>query len=211
MSIHPKDLHLVFFRHGETDWNVAGRFQGHTDTPLNARGLAQAEELAARCRPLPMRHIYSSDLQRAHHTALRVAEAQGIAVSTTPLLREACMGEAEGMTSAQLIARVGEDFIRLWLRDALSEQARGLRFPGGESRQEVVDRVWGLVEGWKEAHAGERIGVSSHGGVLRQILSELCPEQAERFVRIPNALPFELRWDHQTQRWSYDGEGYLDL
>ena len=81
--------HLLLARHGETDWNVAGRWQGHTDVPLNATGRAQALALAERLRNEGIAAVATSDLSRARHTAEIVAGALGVPVALVdPALRE---------------------------------------------------------------------------------------------------------------------------
>lgn len=202
-----QDLTLCVFRHGQTDWNVHGRFQGHIDTPLNDTGLRQADELAARCVALydtyPITHIYSSDLQRAAHTALAVTQRLDIPTPTsTPLLREARMGQVEGMTRDEVVELVGERFITLWLGDPGHPDAANLRFEGGESRTEVIARVLALLEDIKRTHPGQTIGLSSHGGVVRHVLGTLLPADHARFRRIPNATLFVIRWHAESGTWS---------
>ena len=99
---------LFLFRHGETDWNRAGRLQGHTDTPLNATGLAQAEALTERLRPHRLDAVVSSDLARAWTTARIVAEGLGVPLIREPGLREAQIGEAEGLFWPEVKTRFGE-------------------------------------------------------------------------------------------------------
>jgi len=88
---------LFLFRHGETDWNRQGRLQGHTDTLLNATGLVQAEALTERLRPHRLDAVVSSDLARAWTTGRIVAEGLGVPLISEPGLREANIGEAEGL------------------------------------------------------------------------------------------------------------------
>lgn len=88
---------LILVRHGETDWNVEGRYQGHSDVPLNARGRAQAARLAEALRGSDIRAIYSSDLARARETAEALAHATRLAVQHDPRLREIDQGDWEGM------------------------------------------------------------------------------------------------------------------
>ncbi len=204
---HPQDLTLCVFRHGQTDWNLQGRFQGHIDTPLNATGLAQAEQLADACQALhatyPLGQIYSSDLQRARHTADAVAHRLDLPDPiSTPVLREAEMGQVEGLTRPEVVELVGEKFMQLWLGDPGHPDAAGLRFEGGESRAEVVERVLALIEEIKQKHPGQTVGLSSHGGVVRHVLGTLLPEAHASFRRIPNATLFVIRWQADTHTWS---------
>ena len=148
-----------------------------------------------------MSHIYSSDLARAHDTAKAVARELDVAITTTPDLREAYMGEAQGMTRDALLAEVGQAFIDLWLGDPSDPEAQALRFRGGESRGEMVARVLALIEQWKVNHAGETLGVSSHGGVLRHVLGTLLADEHDAFARVPNVALFVVRWHPDEERW----------
>src|SRR5262245_53202123 len=99
----------VFYiiRHGETDWNLSGRWQGHADVPLNALGRAQAQRLAERLRREDTRldSIYSSDLLRAWETALIIGDALGVAPRPLPALREIDVGAWSGLTRAEVLMR----------------------------------------------------------------------------------------------------------
>ena len=127
---------LFLFRHGETDWNREGRLQGHTDTPLNATGFVQAEELGEALRQHRLDAIVSSDLQRALTTARIAAEALSVPLFTEPLLRETNVGEAEGLLWAEAKARFGEELSERWYADD------DVAFPGGESG--LMTRTRGL-------------------------------------------------------------------
>jgi broad specificity phosphatase PhoE len=92
----PRDERILFvFRHGETDWNREGRLQGHTDTQLNATGLAQAEALAESLRAHRLDAVVSSDLARAQTTAQIVADALRVPLFIEAGLRETDVGAAE--------------------------------------------------------------------------------------------------------------------
>src|SRR5262249_4760161 len=99
---------LFLFRHGETDWNREGRLQGHTDTPLNATGVAQAERLSESLRPHRLDAVVSSDLSRALTTAQIVADALRVPLLVDPGLRETDVGAAEGLLWAEARVRFGE-------------------------------------------------------------------------------------------------------
>ena len=93
----PRDERILFlFRHGETDWNREGRLQGHTDTPLNATGLAQAQALAESLRPHRLDAVVSSDLARARTTAQIVAEALRVPLFIEAGLRETRCRQPDG-------------------------------------------------------------------------------------------------------------------
>ena len=138
---------LLLVRHGETDWNAAGRLQGHTDRPLNEYGRRQAKELADRLAAEQVDAIYASDLSRAKETAEIVGERLGLAVVTDPDLREKHWGTWEGLTGDE---RAAVEFV-------------------GESTEAHRDRVMDAVRRIVRRHPRQRVVVVTHGGSLRRI------------------------------------------
>ena len=156
--------HLLLARHGETDWNVAGRWQGHTDVPLNATGRAQALALAERLRNEGIAAVATSDLARARHTAEIVAGALGVPVALVdPALREQRYGRFEGLTPVECEARYPED----WARYVADRHAGP---PGGESRAALLERFVRAVEGAAARLPGPALLVT-HAGALRALLA----------------------------------------
>lgn len=100
---------FLLVRHGETTWNDQARYQGQTDTPLSARGLAEAEQLAERLVGETIDAIYASDLARARDTAQVVAARLSKPVRLEPRLREARLGEWQGLTYDQVRQRYFSD------------------------------------------------------------------------------------------------------
>src|SRR6186997_3178407 len=96
---------ILLVRHGQTDWNAAGRWQGHEDIPLNATGLEQARALANHLRARPISAVYSSDLKRAQMTGAAIAEALGLALKTDPRWRELHLGVFQGLTTPEINAK----------------------------------------------------------------------------------------------------------
>ena len=156
---------LLLARHGETDWNRDGRWQGHTDTPLNERGRHQARELAARLAGERITAVYSSDLQRARETAETVAAAFGLPVRADPRLRELSFGAWEGLTTPQIERRFPEEAAR-WRADDGSPA-----FAGGETYTQMGERVVAALAEIAAAHQGEQILVILHGGPIRGLLA----------------------------------------
>ncbi len=152
---------LLLIRHGETDWNVQRRVQGHTDIPLNAYGEQQARWLSEALADEGIDCVYSSDLQRAAHTARTVAEPHQAPVILTPGLRERCFGNLEGHTFSDLQAKDPE-LARLWSKRDPVWQPPG----GGESLTMVRERVVSAVLHLAAQHPGQHIAVVAHGGVL---------------------------------------------
>jgi probable phosphoglycerate mutase len=165
-----EDARLVFlFRHGETDWNREGRLQGQTDVPLNALGLAQAETLARKLAPYGLEAVLSSDLRRAATTGRIVAEALGIPLFFEPLLRETTVGEAEGLLWAEARARFGEALTERWFTDD------DAAFPGGETGGQTRARGLAALRRFAAAEPWRRIGVSTHGAMIRQLMKHALP------------------------------------
>jgi broad specificity phosphatase PhoE len=174
---------VLLARHGQSDWNAAGRWQGHADRPLSERGREQARELAARLAEFTLDAIYSSDLERARATAEAVAEAQGLEVVTVPALREVDVGSWQGLTRDDARERFPEDF-RRW-------QAGSVGWRDGETYVEMSERVVGAVRAIAERHPGGRILVVAHGGPIRAIHAAALGLDVETYRRLravePNA------------------------
>ena len=184
---------LFLFRHGETDWNREGRLQGHTDTPLNATGLAQAEALIERLRPHRLDAVVSSDLLRAVATARVVTEALGLPLLTDPGLRETNVGAAEGLLWAEAKARFGEELTQRWYAD------EDVAFPGGELGLATRTRGLAALRRFATAQRYRRIGVSTHGAMLRQLMKHALPPGAPP-VRTRNTALYVLDYEPDADR-----------
>src|SRR5437764_15194656 len=96
-----RDWRVVLLRHGRTEWNATGRFQGQMDSPLDGIGRAQAEAAAVAVAPMRPDAIVTSDLSRAMDTAAAVAAEAGVEPVTDPRLRELFLGSWQGLTRAE--------------------------------------------------------------------------------------------------------------
>ena len=151
---------LMFARHGETDWNRDRRFQGHADPPLNAAGRTQAEDLARSLAGEQFDAIYCSDLLRAHETATIVGTHLELRVTPCPGLREIDVGSWSGLTVDEISERFPGGYER-WLQ---GEPAHD-----GETREQLTARVTSSVRKIVGAHAGGRLLLVAHGGVIRSV------------------------------------------
>jgi probable phosphoglycerate mutase len=172
---------FYLIRHGETDWNQSGRWQGHADVPLNALGRAQAQRLAERLRRerAPLDAIYSSDLLRAWETAQALGEAVGLAPQSLPALREIDVGGWSGLTRVEVLARD---------RDLMERLESGEDVPRGGSGERFADlyhRVVETVEQLVAAHPAGRLALVTHGGPVRALLLHAARDKR-------NALPRPL-------------------
>lgn len=160
-------LRLYLVRHGETVWNREGRLQGHTDVPLSAVGEAQARLLAARLGDEQIDAIWSSDLARARQTAEIIAAPKEIAVCATPLLRETMLGDWEGMTEAEVIARGDTETWKMYRRSPMVH-----RPPGSEPLEAVWKRILAARDSLRQEVGTGTALVVGHGGSLRSILCD---------------------------------------
>ncbi len=185
---------LIAVRHGQTAWNADTRIQGQTDIALNERGLWQAQRVARALADEGLQHIYASDLQRAHATALAIAgharEPSARSVRLHPGLRERRFGHFEGQTYADIETRWPEDARRWRQRDP--DFAPG----GGESPLQVLARVRSAVDEIAERHPGEHVALVAHGGVLDMLyrLATRQSVQAPRTWELGNTAINRLLW-----------------
>jgi broad specificity phosphatase PhoE len=149
---------ILLARHGETDWNLQRRVQGHSDTPLNETGRAQALALAETLEGAELDAVYSSDLARASDTARVVADRLGLEVTVLPELRERHFGSWEGLTDEEIFARY--------------PGARSGSWGDGETKEEMRKRVLRALRQIAAEHPRGRVLVVTHGGPVRALLVE---------------------------------------
>lgn len=161
---------LYLVRHGQTDWNLEGRWQGHIDVPLNEVGRRQAAQIARQLAGEGLEAIYSSDLGRARQTANAIARETGLPVQIDPRLREIHQGEWQGMLATEIHARYEAAFRQRRLDPS------GFAPPGGETAVQVKDRVLSAVLDICRRHPTQRVALVSHGfslAVLRTHFEKL--------------------------------------
>jgi 2,3-bisphosphoglycerate-dependent phosphoglycerate mutase len=193
------DVTLWIVRHGETEWNIQGRIQGHGDSPLTAMGIAQAQALA---QLLAAQHhddaiaehhkifrVMSSDAGRAHHTARILAAGLKLDVATTPSFRERSYGIAEGMTYAEIDTHYPGAFSKVHETDP------DYCIPQGESRRSFHHRVINALEdvcvhqrNLSAAVAQRPVLIVCHGGLLGAIYrwATNMPIATAASIPIPN-------------------------
>ena len=178
---------ICIVRHGETDWNVEKRIQGHIDISLNEEGLAQAEATAAGLTKHAFDAAYSSDLDRAWQTAQAVGRRQRVEVRRAPGLRERHYGVLQGLTTAEIAVRYPKAYAHYLARTPDHD------FKTGESLVDFAARIVAAIEALAANHPGETLLLVSHGGVL-----DICYRKATgrdlaavRDFSIPNAA---LNW-----------------
>ena len=158
---------VLLWRHGQTDWNMINRFQGHSDIPLNDVGRYQAKHAAEILAGMKPTAIISSDLGRAHATAQALADLVGLPVTTHENLRETNGGLWEGKTGKENRAEDFQNFIR-WIDG--DDNPAGTT---GEKRSEVAARAVGVIMKELEGKTDQLLVVATHGGTARCVLGEL--------------------------------------
>ncbi|GAA4676352.1 histidine phosphatase family protein [Pseudonocardia yuanmonensis] len=161
---------VVLLRHGQTDYNVAGRMQGHIDSQLTEEGREQALRAAPVLGAMPFDRIVSSDLTRAVDTANTIADVLGLPVKLDTRLRETHLGEWQG----RRVDEVEVDYpgqIAEWRGDPRWTP------PGGESRVDVVRRSLPVVEeidaDLAEEPGAQSLLIVAHGGMIGGLVSGL--------------------------------------
>lgn len=165
-------------RHGETDWNIEGRAQGQTDTPLNEKGHSQAKMVASRLDGVEFAAAYASDLTRVMETAKPIVEGRSLDVQAMPALREKRYGMLEGMSFKEVEAQHPEIFKRLF------EENMDFAPPEGESDSDVFERVSVATDALKSAHDGDsNVLIVGHGGSLRAMMVSILDMPANYMWR----------------------------
>ena len=194
---------FYIFRHGETDWNKERRCQGHTNTSLNETGIAQAAGLAEKMLEIPLDIIVTSDLSRALNTGTAVANKKGIPLVVDSRLREMAYGDAEGLLYTEAIEKYGAD---LWKRfQTFNRDNDHISFPNGETRKMARDRFHSVLLELIDSTTYQNIGISTHGGALRNILHSFLPENHEMLV-IPNCVVYKCIYYHDEKRFEVDAK-----
>lgn len=147
---------LVLIRHGETDWNVDGRYQGQADPPLNSRGLEQAHQLSEELEPIGLHLLYSSPLLRALQTARVLASHLKLPLKEEPRLMEIHQGDWQTRLRAE-IQNLYPDLFHLW-----ESEPWEVTPPGGEHLSQVQRRVENALDEILALHPNHRIGLVTH-------------------------------------------------
>jgi 2,3-bisphosphoglycerate-dependent phosphoglycerate mutase len=189
---------LCLIRHGETDWNAAGRLQGWLDIPLNALGIKQAEAAAASLATHSFAVLYSSDLSRARMTADAISASLQLPITPEPRLRERNLGLLQGLLPAEADIQFPEAYGRLKVRRP------DYAPPEGENVDTFAQRVGAVLAEVLERHAGQTVLAVAHGGVLDMMyrLATAIPFDVERTWRLSNGALNWLR--HDGVAWSVE-------
>lgn len=152
---------VLLIRHGETEWNILGKFQGGTDIPLSEEGIKQAKMLKKRLNG-EFDYVYASPLKRAQATAQIICEGSNKEISIAEDIREINFGQWEGLTVKEISEKYPEVF-KAWRTD--KEEGK---FCGGEmSTLNAVIRAKNCIMDIVKKHRGKKIAIVAHGGIIK--------------------------------------------
>ncbi len=170
---------VVFLvRHGETCWNHARRYQGHTDIDLSEAGINQAKALSQKLAREEIAAFYSSDLNRAYDTACILAKPHGARVTKLPALREINFGAWEGLTRQEIINRYPKLSQEWWKAPAQTQ------LPEGENLSEVARRATQALVDIAQKYPEEKVLVAAHGGTIRAAVAAMIRMDLNQYWRI---------------------------
>ncbi|MDQ0203192.1 histidine phosphatase family protein [Pectinatus haikarae] len=183
---------IVLIRHGQTSWNLEGRFQGQSDTDLIPEGIKQAQLLAEKFPLQKIDAVYCSDLSRTKCTAKPIAERFGLTMKPVSKLREMSFGQWEGI--------LFEDINKKWpnaMKDFF-DNPQSVSIPEGENFQQVQDRAMQAIRAAIKENSGGSLAIVAHGAVNRAILAYAVH------------IPFEYVWSVGQSNTAYNILSYDD-
>ncbi|WP_196594039.1 alpha-ribazole phosphatase [Pectinatus sottacetonis] len=183
---------IILIRHGRTNWNIEGRFQGQSDIALIPEGIAQAKKLAENFPLTKLDAVYCSDLKRTRCTAEIIAKKFNLPLTPTKNLREMNFGQWEGMLFED-INKKWPNVIKNFFDDPLS-----VNIPEGESFPEVQHRAMQSLKKIIAANNGKNVAIIAHGGVNRAILSSTVH------------IPLQYIWSISQSNTAYNIMSYND-
>ncbi|MHB1653913.1 MAG: histidine phosphatase family protein [Desulfitobacteriaceae bacterium] len=169
---------FILVRHGETMWNREGRYQGQIDTELSPLGLEQGRRVAEALKQVYLDVVYSSPLVRSYQTAQMCAENHGLEVLKDQRLLEINHGEWEGLKADEVRAKYPE-LLTQWHTSVIDVQ-----MPGGESIEDVRERVKVSFLEMAERHKGQTVLVAAHDAVNKAILCDILDIDLSHFWQI---------------------------
>ena len=186
-------MKLLLIRHGQTDWNLLGKYQGQTDIALSGEGIRQADLLAQNFPVDTLDIIYTSDLQRALMTAERLAEKFSAPLYADKALRELNFGAWEGLTYQEIAERWPQEVKNLF------GAPEKLQIPEGETFLMLQRRAMNKIHEIRAENEGKNVAVVAHGAISKAILTALLhiPLHYVWMLRQDNTAVNILRFDDE--------------
>lgn len=184
------NCNLYFVRHGQTEHNLKGLIQGHSDSALTEEGKKQALELQNKFKSVELAAIYSSDLMRARKTAEIIALPHKLKVVYSKALRERNYGSIEGKPR-ELLDKIYESF------DKFTRQQRFLfrANPQAESNKDVIERLLPFLKQISKKHGGKNVLLVTHGGLMGILLRYIGFVTPDMRTHIKNGAIIKIETD----------------
>lgn len=172
---------IYIVRHGQTEWNLLGKTQGHGNSDLTPKGIEQAELLADSMTKYPIDYIYSSDLGRAYQTAEIIGNKLNIEVERTEALREMNFGTWEGRIIKDIIEEDPELY-KMW-----RNEPHLAKIPQGETLSQIKERTDAFIKEINEKYDGKHIVLVTHSLCARIMLLSFLDSDVKNIYRINQA------------------------
>lgn len=160
-----KDTTLYIVRHGQTEWNVLRKMQGHQDSPLTDAGILQAQWLGEYLREEHIDYVYSSSSARARRTAEIIRGDQAHRIVECDEFKEINLGVWEGKTHNDITASHPVEYDHFW------NDPEKFRMPGSETFQDVLQRAMGKIQDILTMHSGKSILIVTHTVVVKLLMA----------------------------------------
>lgn len=195
---------LTLVRHGQTEWNATGKWQGHAAVPLDDVGHMQAQALAQYLTTWNIHRMYCSDLSRCIQTARYIKEALELDFMIDNRLREIDVGEWQGLTEQEVRAWDAERFAQVMANPF------NVRRPGGESFNDHSARVSPAIIEYVKNHQGEHLLVVTHGGTIHAVVRGVLRMEVPADKRqIPNTSLTDIIFDADKNEWRLVSAGLI--
>jgi len=168
---------IYLTRHGQTEWNLEKRLQGHGNSPLTEFGLNRAKELSERIKDIDIDTIYTSPIERAYKTAEIVKGDKYIEVKVHEGLKEMNFGDYEGKITEEVMKENPD-----WDISAIMRGNLEMRAPNGETLGEVRERVNSAMRDIIKENEGKNILIVAHGITLKAIMTFFNDQEANNEV-----------------------------
>ena len=172
---------IYIVRHGQTEWNLLGKTQGHGNSDLTPKGIEQAELLADSMTKYPIDYIYSSDLGRAYQTAEIIGNKLNIEFDKTEALREMNFGTWEGRIIKDIIEEDPELY-KMW-----RNEPHLAKIPQGETLSQIKKRTDAFIKEINEKYDGKHIVLVTHSLCARIMLLSFLDSDVKNIYRINQA------------------------
>jgi len=186
---------IILVRHGQTPWNLDKIFRGSRDIPLNDQGREEARLAGEWLKGETIHAAYCSPLSRARDTGEAIARHHGLPVLDLPGLTDLCYGDWEGLPLTEVKVKYA-DLYRRWETAPAS-----VRFPGGETLDEVKGRAWAAVEDVVQRHPGQTVLLAAHRAVNKVLIAAFIGLDNSHFWRIGQDTTAINRFNRVGDTW----------